>query len=97
MSNSPDRNVALQILKHLVDNPEGMDTLEGIARFWVLRQRIEMNMNEVENAVINLAEEGLLIVKDFRAEPGCGAGPFYCLNPSRLSEIRGIVSGDADR
>jgi hypothetical protein len=87
-----EHELTLAILKHLASNPKGMDTLEGIARFWILKQRIEVNVKEVEVAVNSLIKRGLLVKRDPRGEINERC---YSLNPSKASEINELM-GDTD-
>ncbi len=91
MSPFDDQELTAAILKHLRDNPAGLDTLEGIARFWVLRQRIEANVKEVEGIVTRLVERGLLKERNLQDESGDVVEHWYFLNPSRASEIDALV------
>jgi hypothetical protein len=57
----PDVEKAKQeILHYLMKHPEASDDLEGIARFWVTKQRIEAAVATVERAVDELVVEGRL-------------------------------------
>ena len=46
------------ILDYLRMNPEAGDTLEGISECWVNFKRIEISVDEVENALDRLVEKG---------------------------------------
>jgi hypothetical protein len=60
MSHSPKEDLKAEILNYLARNPEGKDTLEGIARFWLRKQRVELCVEDVHEAVMSLLNEGLL-------------------------------------
>jgi hypothetical protein len=47
-----------KILNYLKKHPEAGDTLEGIANWWLVQQRIEEMVDEVAAALDNLIEKG---------------------------------------
>ena len=56
-----DKDKACQhILEYLLDNPEAGDTLEGIADWWLLKQRIRFETLTVAQAVAQLVNDGLV-------------------------------------
>ena len=48
------------ILGYLDDHPTAMDTLDGIAEWWVLRQQIEIEVRRVSRVLAALVTDGLL-------------------------------------
>ena len=48
------------ILGYLDDHPTAMDTLDGIAEWWVLRQQIEIEVRRVSRVLAGLVADGLL-------------------------------------
>ena len=48
------------ILGYLDDHPTAMDTLDGIAEWWVLRQQIEIEVRRVSRVLTTLVTDGLL-------------------------------------
>jgi hypothetical protein len=48
------------ILGYLDDHPTAMDTLDGIAEWWVLRQQIEIEVRRVSRVLTALVSDGLL-------------------------------------
>ena len=83
-----------EILRHLVENPEAMDTLEGIARFWILRQRVEKNLEDVEAVVLKLLKEGYLMDRPMRDASGHIVQRYFQLNSTRLPDIRALLGID---
>ena len=79
--------LSVEILGYLEQNPRASDTLVGIARWWVLRQRIEAMTTEVKGALDQLVALGL-VVRTSRAH----AQPVYRLNHQSLSLIRSLLS-----
>lgn len=55
-----DRELAQMILSYLADRPHAMDTTEGIARWWLLRQRVQMVLAQVERVLDDLIDKGAL-------------------------------------
>lgn len=51
-------NVARDLSEHFFNNPEAGDTLEGIADWWVARQRRSNAVSIVSSALEQLIEEG---------------------------------------
>jgi hypothetical protein len=88
-----DRELAVAILKYLTGNPEGMDTLQGIARFWILRQEIETRVEEVESVVSKLLQQGYLTEREIRTASGDLVERYFQLNRSRLAEITKLLEG----
>jgi Fe2+ or Zn2+ uptake regulation protein len=48
------------ILDYLAQHPQTMDTVEGIAEWWLLRQQIRIGFNAVAQVVRELTEKGIL-------------------------------------
>ena len=48
------------ILSYLSENRDAMDTLDGIAEWWVLRQQIDIEVRRVARALDALVSEGLI-------------------------------------
>jgi Fe2+ or Zn2+ uptake regulation protein len=63
------------ILDYLKKNPKAGDTLEGITRWWLERERIENSVDKVIRALENLVEKGL--VKGTKVK---GGSLFYRVN-----------------
>jgi len=54
------RQACQHILGYLLDNPDAGDTLEGIADWWLLKQRIRFETLTVAQAVAQLVNDGLI-------------------------------------
>jgi hypothetical protein len=52
--------VAEAILAYLAAHPQATDTLEGIAEWWLLRQRVREEVGRVARVLRRLADDGLL-------------------------------------
>ena len=48
------------ILDYLAEHPQAMDTVEGIAEWWVRRQEVRSLVRSVTRIVHRLTEEGIL-------------------------------------
>lgn len=82
-----------EILKYLLDNPEGKDTIQGIARFWIMGNKIDRIVDDLQGAIGVLVERGYLNEKTIPASKG-KAEHFYELNGSRIGEIAEMVKKD---
>jgi hypothetical protein len=76
-----EAELAKAILVYLAGHPDAMDTVEGIAGWWLLRQRVETEVYRVAGALCALARRGLL------EEVGTG--------PSRRYRLRRAAPGGA--
>jgi hypothetical protein len=52
--------VAAQILDYLKERPQAMDTLEGIAEWWLMRQRMRMDLAMLAHVLRRLTARGVL-------------------------------------
>ena len=52
--------VANEIARYLRERNQVADTLEGIARWWLLKQRLQEEMQRVEKAIQYLCAQGLV-------------------------------------
>lgn len=55
---SPLPELEREILGYLLRNPSGEDSIEGIAEWWLLEQRIVQARQEVRNALAALQDRG---------------------------------------
>ena len=55
------RQVCRYILRHLIDNPNAGDTLEGIVGWWLPQQQIKFETLVVAQALVELIENGLVV------------------------------------
>ena len=75
-------HLAWRILRYLQNNPEARDTLEGIAEWWLLQERITEAVEQVAKAIVWLVANGYLLEKRVP-----GSGTFYEINPVKHDEI----------
>ena len=55
--------VKKMILNYLQKNPEAGDSLEGITRWWLQMERLEISVNEVTDALAILLQKKLVKVQ----------------------------------
>ena len=77
-----DARLRALVLGYLDDHPTAMDTLDGIAEWWVLRQQIEIEVRRVSHVLMALVADGLLEVHEqggirfYRRRPDVAATRF---------------------
>ncbi len=74
--------VALQILAYLSTHRDSQDTVEGIAEWWLLEQRIRHVITEVKNALAELVAHGLVLERTAR-----DGRVRYRLNPRKRKAV----------
>lgn len=52
--------IEAEVLAYLDEHPNAMDTLSGIAHWWLERRRIRVEVNALRNAIRRLVERGAL-------------------------------------
>jgi len=50
----------LAVRHYLAEHPEAMDTTEGIAEWWIMRERIRFDLAALTRILHRLTEEGIL-------------------------------------
>ena len=55
-----EEELAAAVLQYLTEHPQAMDTLEGIAEWWIARQQIRVEVNTLARVLQRLTERGLL-------------------------------------
>jgi hypothetical protein len=66
-----DEAIEAEVLAYLDEHPNAMDTLSGIANWWLERQRIRVEVTALWHAVRRLVERGML------QKIGDGDDPLY--------------------
>jgi len=80
---------AKEVLEHFVRNPQAADTLEGIARWRLLREAVYRGVEETAEALDWLVAEGFL------NETGTThSKPVYSLNPNAISKASRLLDED---
>lgn len=86
LRNSHGDSLSQQVLKYLVQHPEALDTREGIAEWWLLKQRICEAVGNLEAVLDDLVKQGFLL-----ARQGEEGRVYYCLNRAREREVRSYL------
>ena len=73
-------SVAAEIMGYLQERPMASDSLDGIAQWWLVQQAIVKNINLVEQALEQLANEGKVSKKT-----NTNSDAIYSLNPTNKS------------
>lgn len=55
-----DANLRDLVLAYLDDHPTAMDTIDGIAEWWILRQQIDIEVRRVSKVLALLVADGVL-------------------------------------
>jgi predicted transcriptional regulator len=75
-----------EILSYLVNHPDALDTLEGVAEWWVFAEKIRRGTLQVEQALAELVSKGLVIERK-----GRDGRSHYRVNRRKLREISSIL------
>jgi hypothetical protein len=78
---APDQEIVREILRYLEHHPGAKDTLDGIAHWWLRRERNAKLLQDVERAVALLLAQGILL--ETRRS---GVPPYYGRNPQKDEE-----------
>ena len=55
-----ERELAKMVLGYLNEHPNGMDTLQGIAEWWIPRQQVRVNVERLARTLDDLTRDGVL-------------------------------------
>lgn len=83
---STHEEVAKQILRYFLRNPQSADSLEGVARWRLLEERIHHTLVETQSALEQLVAEGYL-----RVVSVSGSENIYTLNTTKRKEAEEFV------
>jgi hypothetical protein len=50
----------LAVRRYLAEHPQAMDTTEGIAEWWLMRERIRVDLEALTRILVRLTDEGVL-------------------------------------
>jgi hypothetical protein len=81
-----------EVLNYLLQHPEAQDTIEGIAEWWLLQQRICNVVGNLELAIEDMVKKGFLLASEREDGRLC-----YRLNRDREREIRGHLRKSESR
>lgn len=85
MANRQDTDVskvADEIIRYLGAHDNAADTLEGVAQWWISRQRIQESKEQVQKALDFLCKEGLV-----KVTPVIDGKTVYSLNKEASSKL----------
>jgi hypothetical protein len=55
-----ERELSELVLDYLNEHPNGMDTLQGIAEWWIPRQQLRVDVDRLARALQDLTNKGVL-------------------------------------
>lgn len=70
--------IAEQIMQYFEHHPHARDTVEGITRWWLVRQRFETSLELVQRALDHLVAESKI-----ERKPTPGGKDLYALAPTK--------------
>ena len=73
-----EKELAEAIVGYLREHPHAMDTLAGIAEWWIMRQRIRVDVETLGRALQRLTDQGVL------EKVGFGESARYRLRDDRV-------------
>jgi hypothetical protein len=59
-SRKQERELAELVLGYLKEQPKAMDTLQGIAEWWISRQQVRVDVERLAGALQDLTNQGVL-------------------------------------
>lgn len=83
---TPLSGVAGEILRYLQAHANACDTLLGITEWWLLKQRVEIAVNDVQKALDQLVGRGFVLKATSHGSAS------YRLNRHRLKQIRSVLA-----
>ena len=81
------KDIALKVLCYLNAHPDARDTIEGIAAWWLLEQRILEEKGKVMETLQELVDQGVLVVHRRR-----DAEEQFSLNREKRELIRSLLA-----
>jgi hypothetical protein len=77
---------AEEILRYFTRHPQAADTLEGVARWRLLEDRVQRSVEGINDALDWLVAQGFLL-----QELTAGSGAIFRLNQQRISEAEELL------
>ena len=78
-------HITCEILAYLAEHPDAQDTVEGIAEWWLLEQKIKHTTTEVKKSLSELVDKGFIVECKGKNSHTC-----YRVNRSKYEEIKAI-------
>jgi len=82
----PESKIKIEILNYLLRHSSARDTLEGIAQWWLLEQRIRTALSQVKGALNELVAQELVVASEH-----ADGQIHYRLNSRKQDQIRALV------
>jgi len=83
---SNEQRIEYEILNYLTKQPAAKDTFQGIAEWWVLKQRIDDAVERVSGALDMLISKQFIVIKQNR-----DGSKFFQVNERKLKEIEATL------
>ncbi len=77
-----EADVSQAVVGYLSEHPQAMETLEGIAEWWIMRQQVRVSVELLERVLGQLTDKGVL------EKVGRGERALYHLSRSKEHESR---------
>ncbi|NUO07652.1 MAG: hypothetical protein HUU08_03075 [Candidatus Brocadia sp.] len=77
-------SIMQEIVAYLSEHPDAEDTLEGVAEWWLLKQKVRHKTREVKKSLSEMVAQGLLL-----EQKGQDNHIYYRINRSKYDEIKG--------
>jgi hypothetical protein len=77
-----EADISQAVVDYLAEHPQAMETLEGIAEWWIMRLQVRVNVELLEKVLYQMTEEGVL------ERVGRGERALYHLSRSKTPESR---------
>jgi hypothetical protein len=89
MPTSSHTVIAAEILAYLLKHPQAQDTLEGIAHWWMLEQKIEESTSMIKKALAGLVAGGWV-----QTTLSSDGHLHYRINSKKAVEISSLIERD---
>ena len=76
-----DEKFAFIILDYLLKTPEAKDTLEGISKWWLLKEQIDISVDKISDALQYLISNDYIQVLEYPDQ-----NKFYTINKAKFKE-----------
>jgi DNA-binding transcriptional ArsR family regulator len=87
-----EMRTALLILRYLSKNPNAKDTIQGIAEWWILNERIDQTIDEIDKALDYLVSENLIRKRNYQ-----GQNTYYEINNQKKDKISDVLDNMAQK
>ena len=81
------RELTAAILRYLVKHPDTGDSIEGIARWRLLQDKIDATVDQVSEIVQELSTRGMVVEKEIP-----GGTRIYYLNKVKIQAVRKLLN-----